>query len=147
MIPGTISICQTINRDTFYPINRGRVNLKLLPFPFPLSTQILPLCFSTNSLQSSNPRPVPFSSAVPVVEMTFDMSNSPKIRSGSIPTPLSETDIVIFPDISWAEILITPLQLVNFIAFEIRFRKIVFNISICKHDNIICRRRIYPYVL
>ena len=52
----------------------GRVNLKSLPFPTSLSTQIFPLCFSTNSLHSNNPNPVPVSFAVPCVERICDMS-------------------------------------------------------------------------
>jgi hypothetical protein len=50
-----------------YDIFRGKVNLKSLPFPSSLSTQIFPPSFSTNSLQRSNPKPEPFSLAVPVV--------------------------------------------------------------------------------
>jgi hypothetical protein len=48
-------------------VNIGIVNLNLLPLPCLLSTQIVPPFFSTNSLQSNNPKPVPFSSPVPVV--------------------------------------------------------------------------------
>ncbi len=45
----------------------GNVNLKALPFPSSLSAQISPPIFSTNSLQSINPKPEPFSLAVPEV--------------------------------------------------------------------------------
>jgi len=52
----------------------GRVNLKSLHFPTSLSTNILPPCFSTNSLQSNNPMPIPVSFAVPVVVRTSEIS-------------------------------------------------------------------------
>ena len=51
----------------YQSLHKGIVNLKSLPFPNSLSTQIFPLCFSTNSLQSNKPKPVPFSFAVPSV--------------------------------------------------------------------------------
>ena len=46
----------------------GSVKWKLLPLPASLSAQISPLCFSMNSLQSTNPSPVPFSFKVPGTE-------------------------------------------------------------------------------
>jgi len=52
------------------------VNLKSLPFPASLSTHILPLFFSTNSLQSNKPNPVPFSADVPNFEIGFLKSQS-----------------------------------------------------------------------
>ena len=46
----------------------GIVNLNSLHFPSSLFAQILPPCFSTNSLQRINPSPVPISLFVPRVE-------------------------------------------------------------------------------
>ena len=83
-----------------YSTDIGKVNLKSLPFPSSLSTQILPPCFSTNSLQSNNPKPVPVSSAVPFVVITSDISNSFAKSSCFIPIPLSETDIITFSEFS-----------------------------------------------
>jgi len=80
-----------VSRSGYAKINTGRVNLNSLPFPYSLSTQIFPPCFSTNSLQSNKPKPVPVSFAVPVVVRTSDISNSLDKLSGFIPIPLSET--------------------------------------------------------
>ena len=55
---------------------KGKVNIKLLPFPNLLSTQISPLCFSINSLQSIKPRPDPFSAAVPAVITVVSILNN-----------------------------------------------------------------------
>ena len=49
--------------------NLGIVNKKVEPFPSSLSTQIFPACFSTNSLQRINPKPVPVSFSVPSVDV------------------------------------------------------------------------------
>jgi hypothetical protein len=80
-----------------------------------LSTQILPPCFFTNSLQSNNPKLVPFSFAVPVVVRTWEISNSFAKLSGVIPIPLSETDIIAFSEFSSAVIFIAPALFVNFL--------------------------------
>ena len=53
-----IALCQTL----------GMVKLNLLPLPTSLSAQILPPCFSINSLQRIKPSPVPCSFCVPFVE-------------------------------------------------------------------------------
>ena len=103
---------------------------RYFPYPGSLSTQILPPCFSTNSLQSNRPNPVPDSASVPDVDKTFEISNSFNKLSGAIPTPLSVTDIVVSFAVCTAEIFITPSLFVNFIALETRFLKTVFNISI-----------------
>jgi hypothetical protein len=66
------------------------INLKSLPFPSSLSTQIFPSCFSANSLQSNKPSPEPFSFAVPIVLIFEDILKSALIFSSLIPTPLSE---------------------------------------------------------
>ena len=52
----------------YQSLHNGIVNLKSLPFPTTLSTQIFPLCFSTKSLQRINPKPVPVSPLVPFFE-------------------------------------------------------------------------------
>ena len=101
-------------------VNNGKVNLKSLPLPCSLSTQILPPCFSTNSLQSINPSPVPVSFSVPFVERTCDILNSFARLSGGIPIPLSETEIVTSPEFCSALIVILPPLFVNFIEFDTR---------------------------
>ena len=53
----------------------GKVNLKSQPSPTRLSTHILPPCFSTNSLQSIRPKPVPFSFSVPFLDVFLVMLN------------------------------------------------------------------------
>jgi hypothetical protein len=98
----------------------GIVNIKSLPFPKSLLTCILPLCFSTNSLHSNNPRPVPVSPAVPWVVRISEISNSFAKSSCGIPTPLSETDIVTFSEFCSALIAILPPLFVNFTEFDTR---------------------------
>jgi len=58
----------------------GTVNLNSLPFPTSLSTQILPPCFSTNSLQNNKPNPVSVSPAVPFVVRTSERSLGKDLR-------------------------------------------------------------------
>jgi hypothetical protein len=54
--------------NEFVALLLGIEKKNLLPFPDSLSTPIRPPCLSTNSLQSNNPKPVPFSFWVPNVE-------------------------------------------------------------------------------
>ena len=75
----------------FYP--NGTVKINLAPFPSLLSAEIFPPFLSTSSLQSSNPRPEPFSSAVPFVEKCNSLLNSLEISSLLMPVPSSLTEI------------------------------------------------------
>ena len=98
--------------------------------PSSLSTYIFPPCFSTNSLQSNNPNPVPVSPAVPLVVSTTEISNSFERLSVGMPTPLSETEMVTFSESCSALIFILPPQFENLIALETRLRSIVLVMSI-----------------
>ena len=60
-----MQITHKLNKTFFYNIFNEKINL--LPLPNSLSTQILPPCFSTNSLQRISPKPVPLSCSVPNV--------------------------------------------------------------------------------
>jgi len=103
--------------------------LKSLPFPSSLSTQIFPPSFSTNSLQRINPKPKPFSFAVPTDIIFADILNSFWSVSSFIPTPLSEIDISTW-FCSWiAKIFISPSGFVNLIAFEIEVSNIFWTID------------------
>ncbi len=106
------------------------VNLKLLPLPNSLSTQIWPPCFSTKSLHSINPKPVPVSSLVPDVVFFWLMSNRLALFSGAMPMPLSFTENTIWLLSFVIESSTLPLVSVNFMAFEMRLRKMVPNMSL-----------------
>ena len=75
--------------------SKGKVKINSLPLSMKLSTHISPPCFSTNSLQRINPRPVPDSSSVPLVEIFYSILNNLDCISCEIPTPVSFTDILI----------------------------------------------------
>ena len=57
--------CKYCIYSTYYLRCLEIVKWNLLPLPRELSTQILPPCLCTNSLQIRSPRPVPFSPDVP----------------------------------------------------------------------------------
>jgi len=102
--------------------------MKLEPRPKLLFTLIEPSLNSINSLQSINPKPVPFSFSVPGFESLFDGSNSFTMSSGSIPTPLSEMKIIEFSESLFDDISITPFRLVNLIAFDNKFLMTILSV-------------------
>jgi len=67
-----LTYTQVIN----YELAIGIVKIKVLPSPTSLSTQILPPCFSTNSLQIIKPKPEPFSFSVPSVVISLSILKS-----------------------------------------------------------------------
>ena len=97
----------------------------MLPFPFSLSTQILPPIFSTNSLQRISPNPVPFSPEVPALVTVTSMRNSLLRMSAIMPTPVSVTEMIIkLGESIFSELdrVIDPFSGVNFIELEVKFR-------------------------
>ena len=100
----------------------GKVNLKSLPFPSSLSTQILPPCFSTNSLHSIMPSPVLGSPSVPFRVILPSRRNKCSTISRLIPMPVSLIDIpMLLSLVVLADRFILSYLCVNFTAFETRF--------------------------
>ena len=66
-----------------------KVKVNFDPFSTSLSTQISPPFLSTNSLQSTNPSPVPFSPMVPSFEFDLSKLNISVNFSDAIPMPVS----------------------------------------------------------
>ena len=85
-----------------------------------LSTQILPLLSSTNSLQIVNPKPVPFSFLVPMVVKLLFLNSLLKF-SLEIPTPVSSTQIKALPFWLLLDIVMMSPTLLNLTALVIRF--------------------------
>lgn len=98
------------------------MKLILVPLPSALSTVILPLCFSMNSLQSINPKPVLGSLSVPS-RFTFSfILKRLSVNSLFIPMPVSVMHIRISVLFSgFASIEIVPFLFVNLIEFETKF--------------------------
>jgi len=96
--------------------------MKRLPSPTLLLTNILQLCFSTISLQSSKPIPVPASLLVPGEDVFWSILKRVEIFSALIPTPLSAIVKINLSSSVFSEYKFTdPPDLVNLIAFEIKF--------------------------
>ena len=102
------------------------VKWKQLPLPNSLSTQIVPPCFCTKSLQISKPKPVPFSPAVPkvlffvVTELKSDVH-----LAADMPMPLSITCRWMSASSIAQFKVICPLFGVNLMALLIKLRNTV----------------------
>ena len=99
--------------------------------PSVLSTAMVPLCLSTNSLQSNKPKPVPSSPSVPLrFALTSILNNSP-IAAWFMPIPVSIIAIsMLSSGFFSAETATFPPFGVNFMAFETRFRTSLKHIPI-----------------
>ena len=100
---------------------------KTLPFPGWLSTHIFPSCFSTNSLQSNKPRPVPFSFSVPRVDSKVSLLNSLPMASSVMPTPVSDTATTTWLSSQVALRCTLPFLGVNLMEFVMRFLRIALH--------------------
>jgi hypothetical protein len=98
---------------------KGKVKVKVLPIPSSLLTRIVPPCFSTNSLQSISPSPVPVSFSVPSPENFESSLNNLSRLTESIPIPESAIETSKnFPSILVDNIIFPPIC-VNLIAFHL----------------------------
>ena len=110
-----------------YSLVNGIVNLNSLPNPSSLITEIVPPCFSTNSLLRIKPSPLPRSLLVPSRECIFSIRKSSFFSFSEIPTPVSFTDISTNSFCISAFAITSPLRDVYLTALLNRLRKIVFN--------------------
>jgi len=99
----------------------GTVNENSVPSPGVLVTHILPLHFSTRSLQNNSPIPVPDSLFVPVLLSTLFLNSFFSCASG-MPVPVSFTLITISCSFSEAKTSITSFSPENLMALVIKLR-------------------------
>src|SRR3989338_1734908 len=116
--------------QAYYSTLTGRANLKLEPLPLLSdSTQILPLCNSTNFLARERPKTVPL---YRLVRRSSNCTNSPNNLCWSsleMPIPVSHTVISASKPFIFACMPILPPSGVNLTAFESRLKTICLTLD------------------